>query len=504
METCLTRPATTPNPPHEVTSLRSRCQGITPLDARLETWQIETLQSRVLFDWIATHGSPLNLIHVEPLRRNIHELNTIAAERGIDFRIFLARKANKCLAFVDTATAVGAGIDTASEQELMQVLDRGIAGPDLICTAAIKNRRLLERCVQHQVVVALDNQDELELCAEIAVAQSRSAAVALRCSGFHHQGEKLPSRFGFDIDAIAPVLQHPALSGSLAPLTIRGLHFHLDGYSAAQRVSAVSQCLPLLDRLQAGGQRVDFLDIGGGLPMCYLEEAAQWDTFWAEHAEALLQRREPLTYRNHGLGLLAVNGELHGRRNCYPYYQAPVRAEWLAELLDAPYESGTIAEALRARNVQLRCEPGRSLLDGCGLTIAEVQFRKQLPTGDWCIGLSMNRTQCRTTSDDFLVDPLLIPHPQNTGPRPALAGYLVGAYCTESDLISLRKPQFPAGIAPGDLIALPNTAGYLMHFLESRSHQFPLAKNLLLSSTPPQLDDIDQTPEPPHQRTEDL
>jgi diaminopimelate decarboxylase len=26
----------------------------------------------------------------------------------------------------------------------------------------------------------------------------------------------------------------------------------------------------------------------------------------------------------------------------------------------------------------------------------------------------------------------------------------------------------------------PNTAGYLMHFVESRSHRFPLARNLVV------------------------
>ena len=57
----------------------------------------------------------------------------------------------------------------------------------------------------------------------------------------------------------------------------------------------------------------------------------------------------------------------------------------------------------------MRCEPGRSLLDGCGVTAARVEFRKQRRDGTWLIGLAMNRTQCRSTSDDFLVDPLLVP-----------------------------------------------------------------------------------------------
>jgi len=97
----------------------------------------------------------------------------------------------------------------------------------------------------------------------------------------------------------------------------------------------------------------------------------------------------------------------------------------------------------------------------------------------------MNRTQCRTSSDDFLVDPLLIPATEKSPlPRtPAgISGYLVGAYCTESELLSLRKLQFPHGVGLGDLIVFPNTAGYFMHFLESRSHQFPLARNVIFDA----------------------
>lgn len=39
--------------------------------------------------------------------------------------------------------------------------------------------------------------------------------------------------------------------------------------------------------------------------------------------------------------------------------------------------------------------------------------------------------------------------------------------------------RFPRGVRAGDVIALPNTAGYLMHILESASHQIPLARNVV-------------------------
>ena len=73
-----------------------------------------------------------------------------------------------------------------------------------------------------------------------------------------------------------------------------------------------------------------------------------------------------------------------------------------------------------------------------------------------------------------------------------MTGYLTGAYCAEGDLIMHRKLTFVGGVAVGDIVAFPNTAGYLMHFVESRSHQFDLPQNLVLASGTVEVDDIDR------------
>lgn len=55
--------------------------------------------------------------------------------------------------------------------------------------------------------------------------------------------------------------------------------------------------------------------------------------------------------------------------------------------------------------------------------------------------------------------------------------------------------RFPVGIERGDLVIFPNTAGCLVPFLESRSHQLPLARNLVVNvdrSETIELDDIDR------------
>ena len=78
---------------------------------------------------------------------------------------------------------------------------------------------------------------------------------------------------------------------------------------------------------------------------------------------------------------------------------------------------------------------------------------------------------------------------------PPMEGYLVGAYCIERELLTWRRLRFPHGVQVGDIVAFPNTAGYLMHILESASHQIPLARNVVMSDTGGvKLDMIDAAP----------
>ncbi len=460
--------------------LRSACAGVVALPGRLEPWQAEVLgRPGPLDDWLAEYGSPANILDPAPMARNARELTDAAAAYGVDLDIFFARKANKALAFVDAARALEMGVDLASEAELTQVLELGIPGSRLVMTAAVKPASLLRLCIESGTTIAVDNDDELDLLAALSGEAGRDATIALRLAPDLGRG-RLETRFGFPPQAALAAVDRRAGQGT--GLVVAGVHFHLDGYSPADRVRAIGQGLGLVDALRERGHAPAFVDIGGGVPMSYLESGNDWRRFWVEHRRALAGAGRSLTFENHAI------------RQVYPYHQELVRGRWLEAVLAAPLAvGGSVAAAVRSRGLQLRCEPGRSLLDGCGLTLARVEFRKQRRDGTWLIGLAMNRTQCRSTSDDFMVDPIVVPGAGSTGEGTGpIEGYLVGAYCIERELLTWRRLRFPHGVRVGDVVAFPNTAGYLMHILESSSHQIPLARNLVMGHGPsPRLDAID-------------
>ena len=442
-----------------------------PLSGRLEPWQLELCaQPARLAELLEAHGSPLNVLDPSPLGRNARELQAAASSAGVRLEIYLARKANKALSLVDEASRLGLGVDVASERELRQTLARDVPAHKIVVTAAVKPRPLLELCVESGATVVVDNGDELRLLQSVAGDRGDRAPVAFRLAP-QLEG-RAPSRFGLTRDEILALVDRDG-----GPRDIAGVHFHLDGYDAGERTVALRESLELIDALCARGHQPGFIDMGGGIPMSYLDDAAEWDRFWREHCAALRGESGALTFDGHGLGLLAHGGEIVGRPNVYPFHQEPVRGGWLADVL-----ADGVADAIVSRGLELRCEPGRALLDGCGMTVARVAHRKQRSDGSWLIGVEMNRTQCRSTSDDFMVDPLLLrPGADADGTGP-IEGYLVGAYCIERELLTWRRLRFPRGVQVGDLVVFPNTAGYLMHILESASHQIPLARNVVVGA----------------------
>ncbi len=470
-------------------ALRTYCHGISPLPGRLEPWQMDVLHDAAgLAELLEEYGSPVNLIDPAPLDRHAVELLAAARRHGVEARVFFARKANKALGLVDAAIAGGHGIDVASEGELAQVLARGADPDDVIVTAAIKPRQLLALAVSSGVVVSVDNLDELSLLGEVAAELAVPARIALRCAP---QDEGVPtSRFGLREDQVRELLQEPS---RWPRATLEGLHFHLSGYDHHQRATVLDRVLDLAEEAARHGHQVRFIDIGGGVPMRYLDSEEPWSDFWDAHRRAVRGDAASMLWSEHALGLRVEQGRVTGTPSVYPMWQQPVRGEWLDELLSSPGRHGTsVGERLRTAGVALHLEPGRSLLDGCGLTVARVESRKQAADGTWYVGVAMNRTQARSAADDFLLDPVLVPTASRAERSAPLEGYLVGAYCIEADLLTLRRLVFPQGVAVGDVVAFVNTAAYLMHILESASHQIPLARNLLRTARGWELDDIDR------------
>lgn len=440
-----------------------------PLTGRLEPWMVQLAEDpQGARNILAEYSSPTNVLNSSAMEDNVAELANAGRDKGVDVRVFYARKANKAITFVDTMRDAGHGVDVASYRELRHVLDRGVEGHNIILSAAIKPDELLQLAIDNGVSISVDNVAEMQRVEALAEKSGKTAACAPRLAP---RPDTLPAtRFG----ELASVWQESMADVDQDLVKLVGVHVHLHGYAAKDRRTALREAFGVIDAIRHAGHTPSFIDLGGGVPMSYLDNAEQFERFHQERRNMIDGKREPFTWKGDPLA------------NTYPFHQSPTRGEWLKDVL-----RDDIVEGLLSRNLRLHLEPGRSILDGCGMILARVAFTKTMSDGTPLVGLEMNRTQCRTTSDDILVDPILI----RTGrdevasnkkataseatASEATQGFLVGAYCIEDEVIIRRKMVFPDGIAAGDIIAIPNTAGYFMHILESASHQIPLAKNVI-------------------------
>jgi len=444
----------------------------------------EVIQNHELLeDLFKKYGSPINLHHPGPFVQNYNAYKGVLDQYNLKHTIFFARKANKCISFAKEAQRHGFGVDTASYRELKQCLEAGCDPKRLVLTAAIKNEKLVNLALRNDVLMVLDNEDECRLINRIAGELNKTPVTGIRISGFQYKGEKLYSRFGFDIDVVKDyILQNFGPEKSFQNLQLGGFHFHLDGYSIHQRSAALMQTLKLADDLLDHDIPTSFIDIGGGFLMNYLSDKKEWEAFWEELQKAVSGKRQPLTFGNNGLGFELVDGKVRGEPNVYPFYNETSKESFLEAILTNPDASGqTPAALLQQRNIELRMEPGRSLLDQTGMTMAKVVFRKKDQKDNWLVGLEMNRSQLSSSSADFLLDPLFIPLNQSDSDKNPASVYFTGGYCLEQDILLKRKIVLPMLPEIGDIICFPNTGGYMMHFYETQSHLYEFTTNLFMS-----------------------
>lgn len=457
--------------------------GLTPITS---SWMHQLFKNQTLLsELFEKYSSPINIHHLPTFSNMISSFKKMFDDYGLRYQIFYARKANKSKSLVKQAFASGIGVDTASFKELEQSIALGGNGKNLVLTAAIKTKEQYELAIQNSVPIILDNIDECQQADNIPKTLNKKAIIGIRVSGFIVEERKLYSRFGFDMERVEQFISANFGTGRrYEHLTIKGLHFHLDGYSTLQRGKALSVGISLIKRLNAKGFELLFIDIGGGILMNYLENEQEWENFESSLKNAVKNNANELTFNGNGLGYEMIDGKLKGSLKTYPYFNKVNGTTFLREVLDyTNLETGrTNSQTLKELQLELRIEPGRSLLDQTGMTIARVAHRKQDVKGQWLVGLEMNMTQMMSSSADFLLDPFIIYRDEKEYSTPVDV-FFTGAYCLERDILLKRKINVPHLPQIGDFVAFVNTAGYMMHFFETDAHLFELSKNLSFSAT---------------------
>ncbi|TCN25303.1 Y4yA family PLP-dependent enzyme [Sinorhizobium americanum] len=423
--------------------------GLPPI-LRSATADLLTRRGAFLLEWVHRYGSPLNLIWPDALQENLAALEGTLVDSRIAHAIYYGAKVNKSPGLMQAALAAGAGIDVSSPYELRDARRLGADGARLVATGPAKTRAFHQELLDCKALISVDSPEELEDLVALLPADGDPQPILLR---LQPQDQK-KNRFGMPADAVIHSLARLAGENRLR---FDGLHFHLSGYRWENRLAALNETAELIAEARQMGFSPTIIDIGGGLPIQYVDEAKY---------QAHLAAKAPEDYRT---------GKIPD--SFYPYGGALSAADWLRELLQAEMSKGpSVARYLVREGLTLAMEPGRALADQAAISVFRILRVKALGPDTHVIFLEGSSfSACETWfASEFLIDPILVSATEAAVRSSPVRAYLAGHSCLDEDVISNRWLTFPTAPRDGDLIVYANTGGYQMDLLENEFHRHPM------------------------------
>jgi diaminopimelate decarboxylase len=265
---------------------------------------------------VAATGTPAYVYDLDAVTAAYRRV--AAAFEPLGAQVLYAVKANANLAVLSTLAGLGAGFDVVSGGELVRVLRAGGDPAACVFASVGKTAPELALAVEHGVTVHIESADELDALQAVAAGLGRPARFAVRVNPdvevdthVNIQTGHDDAKFGVPV-AVAHELLGRAARGELPGLEPVGVHVHVgsqlpdpDGMAAGARVG-----LEVLEAGRAAGLALDWLDVGGGLPVDYAGGSALGPELFAAALKPLLAGKDVRLGVEPGRALVARAGAL--------------------------------------------------------------------------------------------------------------------------------------------------------------------------------------------------
>jgi diaminopimelate decarboxylase len=360
------------------------------------------------------YGTPLFVYDEDDLRRRCREYADHFGEDAVAY----ASKAFLCTAMARLVHEEGLHLDVATGGELHVAVHAGFPAERMILHGNNKSDDELAAAVDAGVGrIVVDSFDELDRLEALARDRGVTPRVLVRVTPgveahthvFIETGTE-ESKFGFTVTGGVALAAATRVATSPV-LAFAGLHAHIGSqiYVLESYRRAVEIVVALAVEIEAAtGHVVEELNLGGGLGVRYLLDDPERDV--AEYAKTL---------------------------------------------------RGALDDACAAARVttkpRLMVEPGRSIVAQSALTLFRVGTVKEVPGGPTYVavdgGMSDNPRPVLYGAGYEAYLPARIDEP-----RPLIAS-IAGKHCEQGDLV-VSDAHLPAGVAVGDLLAVPVTGAY--------------------------------------------
>lgn len=398
-------------------------------------------------DLVKKFGSPLFVFSETRIQGNITRLRRAEAVCDRPLKFCYASKANSNMAILRVVLKSGIDVEVNSGGELFKALRVGFRPDRIVFNGTSKSAAEIDEAVAAGIYsINADSIYELDLIAAAAERLQRRANVTLRLvpeigtrSHLGLQTALLTSKFGISSSDVLAAFRRGL--GQSKFLNLRGIHIHVGSQTPdiepfAGAFRTMWEHLLVVHR--ETGHMPEHINLGGGIPVNYLRDAAQANQLPEHEREMLGAELEP--------------------------------TEVLQAALSVARESAVAAGAEHLLNqITVVLEPGRSVIADAGVVLTTIENIKQRPeTGDtWLLTdagynlmLSMNNYKWYY----HLIN-------ASRANDPATRAFKVaGPLCDSGDVYfdierGGRLPdyrQLPEATAPGDVLALLNTGAYTL------------------------------------------
>ena len=380
------------------------------------------------------HGTPLHVVNCERLKHNCEKFLATAGNHYKRSKIFYSYKTNCVPGILKVIHRAGIGAEVISPYELWLALRLNVPPGSIIYNGVNKSKDSLQLAFQQNIAaINLDSWEELIEYKALSMKHERIPGVGIRVrisAGWHAQ-------FGFDIendeafDAFKMLTEIEGMHADPRRAAI-GVHCHIGSNLQQPRVyaQAIRHVCGFMAKLKEKlGLVLDYLDIGGGIGIKFVEKFSLYDLALYHFFDRLLPvpRRtdEPID-------------------RCIPVIAKTLNAECGRHGLPSP---------------ELWFEPGRALSGDAQLLLLGVENIKKDGRGvSWALtnGGPANIAYPLTFERHEVVVANKLADPPDTEYR------ITGHVCTPSD-VAYRKKMLPA-LEPGDTLAIMDAGAYFTSY----------------------------------------
>ena len=223
------------------------------------------------------YGTPLYVYSYNTLLRHFRAYSD--AFNDYPHIICFALKANPNISILRLFAKYGGGADIVSGGELYKALKAGIPSQKIVYAGVGKTEEEIHLSLRSKILMFnVESEDELREINRIAGIMRRKAPVALRINPdidpethpYIATGLKR-HKFGIPIE---DAVEHYRIASSLKNIKVIGIHKHIGSQitKVSPFVDALRSILLLMDKLNAEGLSIQYLDMGGGLGISYKDE----------------------------------------------------------------------------------------------------------------------------------------------------------------------------------------------------------------------------------------